>query len=699
MEQVGSAQPSHRQGYGPGALLAYFLTIALVAGIGALALVQLGRISATVDELTGDLAVQRGLAKDIAHQVLATRFHAQRYVRTQSQSDVDRFRREFDRLEDLLARAEAQITDPERAEMLGQIHTAADDYEEVFQEVVTLIRNRQRINAEVLDIQEHAMRDKLTALRVHSVFVNDPSVFLAFGNAQSALERMRTSTLKFLVQRDPKYAVEFDVAYEGAQAAFSNLEAMLDDPDQRENFVEAQRAAGLYHEGIDTIRQEQVRLNALLERMEGELEPQISASASGIVASVEQAYQSRNATSKGLIAQARTVLVFTTVTAVVAGLGLGGVIVRRAAERRQAHEALQESERRYRTLFEGVPVGLYRASRDRVILDANPTLVEMLAYPSLEDLRGTEIGDLYVDPQADCRWRRIMDEEGLVRSFQARLCRHDESFIWIRDTTRAVQNADGSVRHYEGGFEDITEQKQVEAALEEAEERLLRREKLAMLGQLAGGVAHELRNPLGVMSNAVYYLRMLQDEDGTASEEYLDILSQEVHNAEKIITDLLDFARIKSPSKGPVSVSEIVDEALVRSETSDGVTVDVQIPDQAPVLFVDPKQMVQVLRNLITNAHQAMPTGGLITIQAKVEGALVAVSVTDTGTGMGQETLARLFEPLFTTKAKGIGLGLAVSKHLVEANGGSIRVRSEEGRGSTFTVMLPAADGRTWDGS
>jgi len=681
-----------KRGFRAGALLAYLLTIALVVGIGVLALLQLGRISATVDELTGGLAVQRGLAKDIVHQVLLTRFYAHRYVRTQNQSDVDRFRLEFDRLEDLLTRAEPQIRDSERADMLDRIQGAAGEYQETFEELVTLIRNRQRINAEVLDIQEHVMRDKLTALRVHSVFVNDPSIFLAFGNAQSALERMRTSTLKFLVERDPKYAVEFDMAHQEAQAAFSNLEVILEDPMQQDNFAQAQRAAALYHDGIDTIRQDQVRLNALLDQMETELEPQISTAASSIVSSVEQAYQSRNATSKGLILRARSLLIFTTGIAVVAGLGLGSVIVRRAAERRQAHEALQESERRYRTLFKGVPVGLYRASKGRVLLDANPAMVAMLGYANLEKLRGTKMDGLYVAPRTARRWRRTMEDEGIVRSFEAQLRRSDRSLIWVRDTTRAVRNSDGSVRHYEGGFEDITEQKRAEAALEEAEERLLRREKLAMLGQLAGGVAHELRNPLGAMSNAVYYLRMVHDEGGAVSEAYLDILSQEIQNAEKIISDLLDFTRIKSPARGPVSVREIVDEAIARSGTSDGVDLEVQIPDQAPILFVDPNQMVQVLRNLITNARQAMPKGGCITIEAEAEDTMVAVSVADTGIGMSEETLVRLFEPLFTTKAKGIGLGLAISKHLIEANSGSIRVESREGQGSTFTVMMPADD-------
>jgi PAS domain S-box-containing protein len=681
--ELSLQEKEHR--FRPGALLGYLLALLAVIGIGILALVQLGRISRTVDILTNDLAVERGLAKDIVNQVLLTRFYAHRYVRTQSQVDLDYVAKEFGRLEDLLSLADEEITDPERRAMLKRIDSAAGAYEETFEEVATLIRNRQRINAEILDIEEHVMRDKLTALRVHSVHVNDPRLFLAFGNAQNALERMRSSTLKFLVERDPKYAVQFEMAYHEAQTAFSNLETTLENPLQRQNCVEAQAAAETYYEGVDTIRSDQARLTDLLTRMEEELEPEISGVASGIAVSVEAAFDARETSSQMLIAQARSILIATSVIAVTTGLGLGLVILRRSAERQRTHQALRDSEERYRTLFQGVPVGLYRSTPTGKLLDANPSLVDMLGYPSLEQLRGAEIRNLYVNPGTYRRWSQLMEDEGIVRSFEARMLRHDDTVIWVRNTARAIAENGGGALHYEGSLEDISERKQAKAALEEARAELVRREKLAVLGKLAGGVAHELRNPLGVMSNAVYYLKMVLGGADDVTEEYLDILSEEVQNAEKIISDLLDFARIRSADTRPVNITGIVDQVLVRAETPENVEVVIRIPPELPNAVTDPQQITQVLTN------QAMPEGGTMTLSAREVEGKVALSVGDTGIGMSEETMDRLFEPLFTTKAKGIGLGLAVSKYLVEANKGTIHVESEEGNGSTFTVFVPAA--------
>lgn len=679
---------SRERQFGPGALLGYLLGMVLVVGIGILAVVQLSQISKTVDDLTNDLAVERGLAKDIVNQVLLTRFHAQRYVSSQSQKDVDRFSEEFDRLEELLVVADEQITDPQRAAILEQINSTAAAYEETFKEVAQLIRNIQRINAEILDIQEHMMRDKLTALRVHGAFLEDPAVFLAFGNAQSALERMRSSTLKFLSERDAKHAVQFEMAHQEAQAAFSSLEANLRDPTQRENFAEAQTAACLYYEGMERIQSDQAKLRELLARME-ELEPEITDMASDIASGVEEAFESRNASSQVLIARARSVLVGTTVIALMAGLGLGVVMVRQAAERQRAHEALRDSERRYRTLFEGVPVGLYRSTPGRKLLDANPSMVNMLGYPNLHDLRGTDVNELYVKPETLRHWETVMEEQGIVRSFEARLRRHDGEIIWVRDTARAILDDDGKLLHYEGSLEDITERKRTEAALQDAQQKLIRREKLAMLGQLAGGVAHELRNPLGVMSNAIYYLKMVHRDADEVTREYLEIISQEIQNAEKIISDLLDFGRIKAPARKPMTIASTVDAVLTSKPPPEDVEVISRIPEDLPQVFADSQQVAQILRNLIMNAYQAMPTGGTLNVEARTIGDDVALSVIDTGTGMSPKTRDRLFEPLFTTKAKGIGLGLAVSKYLVEANEGTIRVQSQEGQGSTFTIFLP----------
>ena len=225
--------------------------------------------------------------------------------------------------------------------------------------------------------------------------------------------------------------------------------------------------------------------------------------------------------------------------------------------------------------------------------------------------------------------------------------------------------------------------------LKDAQEQLVRREKLAILGQLAGGVGHELRNPLGVISNAVYYLKMVMPDAEETIKEYLETISEEVNRSTGIVSDLLDFSRIKSVEREETAVSDLVTQVLEKQPASENIKVATAIPSDLPPVFVDNRQISQVLVNLVTNACQAMPEGGKLSISAIAKQDKVHVSFTDTGSGISKENMKNLFEPLFTTKARGIGLGLAVSKNLVEANGGSIEVESEEGKGSIFTVILP----------
>jgi signal transduction histidine kinase len=240
--------------------------------------------------------------------------------------------------------------------------------------------------------------------------------------------------------------------------------------------------------------------------------------------------------------------------------------------------------------------------------------------------------------------------------------------------------------------EQIAERKRAEDALRRIQEDLVRREKLAVLGQLAGSVGHELRNPLGVMNNAVYFLKTVLNQSDETVREYLDIIKQEIDKSQRIITDLLDFARTKTPRTQVVLTRHLVLEILSRSATPEQITVRTEVPEGLPALWVDPLQIGQVLQNLITNAFQAM-TEGILTIRAEAgEEQTLRISVIDTGVGISSEGMARLFQPLFTTKARGIGLGLTVCKNLTEANGGRIEVESHLGEGTTFTVVLPVAE-------
>jgi signal transduction histidine kinase len=253
----------------------------------------------------------------------------------------------------------------------------------------------------------------------------------------------------------------------------------------------------------------------------------------------------------------------------------------------------------------------------------------------------------------------------------------------------ARKRAEEALREYSERLEERVEERTRE--LREAQEQLIRKEKLTVLGQLAAGVGHELRNPLGVISNAVYLLQMnLPDADETTRES-LEMIAEEVRNAAKIISDLLDFSRTRLPEREEVAVSELVTEVLEKRPPPKEVEVVTQIAPDLPPVCADPRQMEQVLVNLVVNAYQAMKGRGRLTISAQVEDGQLALSIADTGCGISEEDMAKLFEPLFTTKSRGIGLGLATSKSLVEANGGSVEVSGKLGKGSTFTVRLPLA--------
>jgi signal transduction histidine kinase len=232
--------------------------------------------------------------------------------------------------------------------------------------------------------------------------------------------------------------------------------------------------------------------------------------------------------------------------------------------------------------------------------------------------------------------------------------------------------------------------------LRAAQESLVQKEKLAMLGLLAGGVGHELRNPLGVMTNAVYYLGAVLKDSPEEIREYLGILSTQISLSEKIVGDLLDFARIKPPRLESVSLKLVVDEQLQRAGSLEGVSVNHDFPHDLPNVRVDRVQIGQVVLNLITNALQSMNGNGVnLTLRGRrAANGFVRLDVIDTGTGMTPDQMERLFEPLFTTKARGIGLGLAVSRGLVQANGGAISAESKAGAGTTMSVSLPTADAR-----
>jgi two-component system CheB/CheR fusion protein len=231
-------------------------------------------------------------------------------------------------------------------------------------------------------------------------------------------------------------------------------------------------------------------------------------------------------------------------------------------------------------------------------------------------------------------------------------------------------------------IEDITERKTLQ-------EKLIISERLAAIGQLASNVGHEIRNPLGVIKNSAYFLNMkLKDTADEKVVKHLEILDKKVNSANLIISDLLDFAKKKPPALDQADLNEAVKSALSCVTVPENIKVEIKL-GEIPKMLLDTEQVQRVCQNLILNAVQAMPEGGKLTIQTTKQDDSAKLIVRDTGVGIPKENMPKLFTPLFSTKAKGIGLGLVICKQTVESHGGNITVESKVGEGSTFTVKLP----------
>ena len=216
-------------------------------------------------------------------------------------------------------------------------------------------------------------------------------------------------------------------------------------------------------------------------------------------------------------------------------------------------------------------------------------------------------------------------------------------------------------------------------------------ERLAAIGQVAGGVAHEIRNPLNVIKTSVYYLLNAKNLTPEKTVSHLSRIERQVGIADQVVTALNDFARLGAPEVKPVALARLLEEALELNPVEEVVRVALDCPDGIPHVCGDAQQLRIVLGNLIRNARDAMPDGGVLTITARRRGDEVTIDISDTGIGIRPEDLGKVMEPLFSTKARGIGLGLAITRAIVEKHGGRLEVASQVGQGSTFTVRLRAS--------
>ena len=227
---------------------------------------------------------------------------------------------------------------------------------------------------------------------------------------------------------------------------------------------------------------------------------------------------------------------------------------------------------------------------------------------------------------------------------------------------------------------DVTERRKLE-------EKLAKAERLAAIGETAEMVGHDLRNPLQGIAGALY---LLKQESLTAEErkEMLQVIEKSVHYSDAIVKDLQDYSAEIKLELAEATPRSITRNAIEAVKVPQNVTVQDLSEDQ-PILRVDPAMMKRVFINLIENAIDAMPQGGTITMSSKKSETNVELVLTDTGSSIPEKVMENLWKPLQTTKARGMGLGLAICRRIVDAHGGIISVKSEVGRGTTFTIQLP----------
>ncbi|MEM2805464.1 MAG: PAS domain S-box protein [Candidatus Bathyarchaeia archaeon] len=258
-----------------------------------------------------------------------------------------------------------------------------------------------------------------------------------------------------------------------------------------------------------------------------------------------------------------------------------------------------------------------------------------------------------------------------------------------------LERAKSALRVYADQLERKVEERT--RALAEFQDKLLKAQRLAVIGELASMVGHDLRNPLTSMYAAAYYIkkRLAQEQDAKL-REMIEIIERNIAYSNKIINDLLDFSRDVKLELTETSPKALIEQALSLVKVPKNIQVIVQVKGSL-TMKVDVEKLKRAFINLIKNAVEAMPNGGTLTIKSRKVGDKVLFTFSDTGIGMSKEVLNKLCTPLFTTKAKGMGLGLAICKRFVEAHGGSINVRSALGEGTIFTVKIPI-EPKTGDG-
>ena len=382
-------------------------------------------------------------------------------------------------------------------------------------------------------------------------------------------------------------------------------------------------------------------------------------------------------------------------------------IIRDITEWKAMEEALRQERDMLENMATNIDAGLAIISKDYRVLWANQRLTQVSGTDKIENKHCYSSFKKESNCICqDCGVKKIF-ENGVMMDRHDYHVKHGDRDKWIELIATPVKDKDGKVVAALELAVDVTERKLLQNKLFDYSQRLeelvqqrthqlkktqaelVKSERLAAIGELAGMVGHDLRNPLTGIKNSAYFLKKKGTEiSPTQAHEMLETINKCVDYSNKIVNDLLDYSREVHLETKEESPKKLLNESLSLMELPEKIETQNLLKDN-PTVKVDSDKIKRVFINLIKNASDAMPNGGKIIIDSKqVEGSL-ELSFSDTGSGISEEILPNLFSPLFTTKAQGMGFGLAICKRIVEAHGGTIAVKTMKEKGTTFTLTLP----------
>ena len=360
-------------------------------------------------------------------------------------------------------------------------------------------------------------------------------------------------------------------------------------------------------------------------------------------------------------------------------------------------EELEVTRDKYRELSRNVPVAIYRSTTEPGgrILSANPEMFNMFGIEDVEELGNISVKDLYVDIKRRRDLIEKIQRDEIVENFEAELKKVDGTTFLASISAKGIIGTSGEIEYIEGIIRDITDQRR----MEEDQQKI---ENLESIGNLAGGIAHDFNNLL--MSIQGNISLVISGTDEKENRDRLLLAEAAIDDAADLTRQLLTFSKGGVPVKKRIDLKSIVPSAAQFALRGSSILVEFNIDDDLDFVEVDVEQISQVIKNIVLNSIQAMPDGGIIKITCKnIEileddnnlktGSYVLTSIKDLGEGISTENLAKVFNPYFTTKPSGTGLGLSMCYSIVSRHSGTIRVFSEQGKGAEFAVYLPIATG------